>query len=80
MQSFIKIGTVVFELSCGQTDEHTDRQTPGEIYTSGGGKVTYHPARSSANSEVCACASNLKPRPLYRAYLNHQHNKMFYDL
>jgi len=27
MQSFIKIGTVVFELSCGQTDRETDKQT-----------------------------------------------------
>jgi len=26
MQSFIKIGAVVFELSCGQTDKQTDRQ------------------------------------------------------
>jgi len=36
MQTFIKIGAVVFELSCGQTDKQadkqtTDRLTPGEI-------------------------------------------------
>jgi len=32
MQSFIKIGAVVFELSCSkQTNKQTDRQTPGEI-------------------------------------------------
>ena len=27
MQTFIKIGEVVFELSCGQTDKQADRQT-----------------------------------------------------
>ena len=27
MQTFIKIGAVVFELSCGQTGRQTDRQT-----------------------------------------------------
>jgi len=26
MQSFIKIGAVVFELSCGQTDRQTDKR------------------------------------------------------
>jgi len=27
MQTFIKIGAVVFELSCEQTDKQADRQT-----------------------------------------------------
>jgi len=27
MQTFIKIGAVVFELSCGQTDKQADKQT-----------------------------------------------------
>jgi len=43
MQSIIKIGTV--DLSCGQTEKQTDRQTPGEIYTPGGGNKSHHFAR-----------------------------------